>query len=135
MSARSALKSYTSPTSHFTDGKDKAYEIIGKLEPNSALFTALSTLPMIRIVFARQGGEMHSKRDIHVRIMHGCNTQNVRNSMCSVIRETFSEIQIDLQDYFQVREWDVLIPYFSQLHCSSDSKSLSPAMPPLKEEL
>ena len=70
------------------------------------LSTALPTLSMVRIVFTRQGGEMN--RHIHVFIMYVNNTDSVSNSTWRR-RESFSDISIDLQDYFQVTEWDTVI--------------------------
>lgn len=57
-----------------------------RVKPVKLLGSALSTAPptptMIRIVFARQGGEMNNKHDIHVLIVQLYNTHDVSNSTC-----------------------------------------------------
>ena len=94
---KSALKSCSSPISHFKDEKSKAYQIMGKLEPNPhTLPTALPALMMTGLVFAGQAGAMNNKHDIHVLVMCVHNTHKVSDSPCSVIGESFSEILIDL---------------------------------------
>lgn len=57
-----------------------------RVKPVKLLGSALSTDPpaliMIRIVFAKQGGEMNNKHDICVLTIRLYKTHNVSNSIC-----------------------------------------------------
>lgn len=78
---------------------------------------------MARTVVRRQSGEMDHRHATHVCIMHVYNS--VSKSTRNIIRESFSEILMDLRSYVQVMEWGIFISYFSRPYCSSDLESLA----------